>query len=419
MSLITNLENDIKFALDRFPGMKKIIKRIYQLSWCTITNSWETKEGEFKKITPADGYEYIGGYYDKAPWDSTDRYLISLRVKDAHSAPASTTPGVICVIDTQTGMLTEIGETSAWNVQQGCMAQWLGPDYGTRIIYNDYRNGKYCSVIYNWDKRTEEKVLGRPIYDVAPNGEFALSLDFSRLHRLRPGYGYANIYDCSEGVLCPDDYCVWKINIDTGESVGLISYIDFNNFEHKDTMDGAEHKVNHIMISPDSKRFMILHRWLKNNIKKTRLLTIGIDGCDWYNLSDDDYVSHCYWKDNTTILSFLRKKETGDHYYLLKDKSSNFRLLWEELRTDGHCSYSVDHSMVVTDTYPDRSRTSKVYLCVENGYKILAKVFSSFKYDNQCRCDLHPRWNRKGDAICFDSSHEGIRAIYIIDNVEF
>ena len=67
---------------------------------------------------------------------------------------------------------------------------------------------------------------------------------------------------------------------------------------------------------------------------------MNIDGTDMYNLSDENFVSHCCWKNDKEILSFLRKKETKDHYYLIKDKTKEYQMFWNELNTDGHCTYS-------------------------------------------------------------------------------
>ena len=45
----------------------------------------------------------------------------------------------------------------------------------------------------------------------------------------------------------------------------------------------------------------------------------------------------------------------------------------------------------------------------------IARVFAPFKYDNDTRCDLHPRWNRAGNKICFDSVFEGHRGLYTVE----
>lgn len=406
-----------KKLLEQFPAAKHTAKRIYQATSVALSRDHAKCEGTLRRVTPDDDFEYFYGYYDKSPWDATDRYMIALRVDQAYRSPAPKEPGTVCLIDTQNdNQVIEIGTTHAWNVQQGCMAQWLGPDFRTRIIYNDFRDGKYHSVIYNVEKQQEENVLYFPVYDVSRDGTFALSLDFNRLHRLRPGYGYSNLPDRTKGELCPDSGCVWKISIPDGAVEELFKYSDFASFEPDETMKDAEHKVNHLMISPDGKRFMILHRWFQNGRKHTRLVTANTDGTELFNLSDDIFVSHCYWKNNQEILSFLRKQETGDHYYLLKDKTHEYSLYWPRLSTDGHCSYSPDQSLIVTDSYPNRKRMAFVYICTEKQQQPvrIAKVFSPFKYDNDCRCDLHPRWNRAGDMICIDSVHEGKRAMYTI-----
>lgn len=415
MNFVT-IESWGKRAFEQFPFIKHTAKRIYQLTSYALSKDKVRAEGNIQRITPKDNYEYFYGYYDKSPWDANGKYIIALRVKQTYKNVAPKEQGMVILIDSQnTNHILEIGKTDSWNVQQGCMAQWLGPDFKTRLIYNDFREGKYCSVIFNIIEMKEEKTLPMPIYDVSKDGTFALTLDFNRLHRMRPGYGYSNLPDKTKGILCPDETCVWKINIFDGTITPLLKYTDMFSFEHDESMDGAEHKVNHIMISPNGKRFMILHRWFKNGRKHTRLVTCNIDKTEMYNLSDDVFVSHCYWKNNDEILSFLRKKSSGDHYYLMRDKTKQYSLLWPELNTDGHCSYSPDNKWIITDTYPNRKRLASVYLCKENGYcKQIAKVFAPFRYDNNCRCDLHPRWSRDGKKICIDSVHEGKRGIYII-----
>ena len=413
----TELEAAGKKALEQFPTVKHAAKRVYQAASVATNRDKVKAEGDITRVSPDDGYEYFYGYYDKSPWDAADRYMICVRVQQAYKSVAPKEPGTVCLIDTAEGnKLIEIGTTHSWNVQQSCMAQWMGPDFKSRIIYNDFRDGHYCSVIFNVENMTEEKVMPLPVYDVSRDGTFALSLDFNRLHRMRPGYGYSNQPDTTKGKLCPDQTCIWKIDIPSGEVTKLFKYTDFASFEPDETMKGAEHKVNHLMISPNGKRFMVLHRWFDKGRKHTRLVTVNIDRTDMYNLSDDVFVSHCFWKNDEEILSFLRKKETGDHYYLMKDKTQEYKMYWPELNTDGHCSYSPDGEFIITDTYPNRKRIASVYLCTEedNRSSRIARVFSPFKYDNDCRCDLHPRWNREGNKICIDSVHEGKRGLYVI-----
>lgn len=411
------LENAGKKALEQYPALKRLIKRVYQLISCAVSPEKNKVDGAVARVSPDDDYEYFYGYYDKSPWDITDRYMICMKVKQTFKSVSPVETGIVGLIDTKNNnKFWKIGVTHAWNVQQGCMAQWMGPDFKSRIIYNDFRNGQYCSVIYNFENKVEEAELPLPVYDVAINGQFALTLDFSRLHRLRPGYGYHNLPEETSGEFCPDKPCIWKMDISTGGITPLFKYTDFAAFEHDKTMEDAEHKVNHIMISPNGERFMVLHRWFQKGRKHTRLVTANVDKSEMYNLSDDIFVSHCFWKDNQHILSFLRKKEGGNHYYLLKDKSQEYIMHWPRLETDGHCSYSSDKSLVVTDSYPNRRRLAFLYICKEKQEQPvrIAKVFAPFRYDNDCRCDLHPRWNRAGDMVCIDSVHEGKRGLYVI-----
>jgi len=412
--MIRKIENHINNFLQQYPNVKKVIKRVYQLGMYTISPKIKS-EGNITRISPDDGMEYFFGYYDKSPWDATDRYMLCLRAKNTYKSVAPNEPAEIILFDTKDNNSYQVlGETRAWNVQQGCMLQWLGPDYSEKIIYNDFRNGDYCSVILNIKTR-EETLISMPVYSVANNGKFALTLDFSRLHRLRPGYGYANIPDSYKNEKCPDSPCIWYVDLVTGDIIPILKYTDFAHFEPRPEMNDAEHKVNHIMLNPSGERFMVLHRWINKSNKYTRLVTVNSDGTTMYNLNDDNMTSHCFWKNDQEIIAFAHKKEYGNGYYLMRDQTNQYERKWPELTSDGHPSYSPDGSMVVTDTYPDRARIARVYCIKNEKVHEIAKVFAPFKYDNDVRCDLHPRWNRSGDKICIDSVFEGRRSLYLIN----
>ena len=104
----------------------------------------------------------------------------------------------------------------------------------------------------------------------------------------------------------------------------------------------------------------------------------------------------------------------------MTDKTKDFTHYWKQLSNDGHPTYSPDKSLIVTDTYPDRARIASIKILKENreNLKTVAKVFAPFKYDNDTRCDLHPRWSRDGRMICFDSVYEGKRRLYVVKDVD-
>ena len=417
-----SVEQKINYHLNKYPRIKKYIKRGYQLAMYVISSKIKS-EGDIICVSPNESFEYFFGYYDKSPWDVTGRYLLCLRAKNTWSEPDPKDEAEILLFDGQDGnSFRVIAKTNTWNVQQGCMLQWLGPDNSSKIIYNDLRNGRYCSVIKNV-KSGEERVLPMPVYTVSTDGKTALTLDFSRLHNLRPGYGYSALIEKTIGVALPDETCIWKIDIETGEVAELLKYTDFANFQPRPEMQeaGSVHKVNHLMLSPNGKRFMVLYRWYCGQRKYTRLITCNIDGTDMYLLSDDDMVSHCYWKDDEHIIAFENKHDGGTGYYLMKDKTQEYQHLWPQLSNDGHPSYCpTDNSLVVFDTYPDRARIQEVKIARDTDVegkdiKVLARVFAPFKYDNDTRCDLHPRWSRDGKKICFDACFEGHRGLYVVD----
>lgn len=413
-----SIEQKINQVLQKTPGIKKGIKRVYQLGMYAVSPKIKA-EGNLTRLTPDDGLEYFFGYYDKSPWNADETQLLALRAASTTSDVAPKEPAEIVLIDLASGDIKVLGETRAWNVQQGAMLQWLGPDHLSRIIYNDFIEGAYVSVILDIQSM-DRQVLPMPVYSVSEQGDIAMTLDFSRLHRLRPGYGYGRLGDATANEQAPESPAIWKMDLASGSLQEIISYKELTAFQPRDEMSGAEHKVNHIMLAPNGKRLMFLHRWVKGGQRFTRLITMNSDGSEIYNLSDDNMASHSFWKNDTEIISYLRKEETGNGYYLMKDKTEHYEKVLDNLSSegDGHPSFSPDGSWLITDTYPNRQRLQSVILTqsdhLKEGKKV-AKVFAPFKYDNDVRCDLHPRWDRKSKKVCIDATHEGKRAMYALD----
>ena len=361
------------------------------------------------------------GYYDKSPWDSTGRYMLALEVEFMDRAPTPNDAATIGLIDLKENCLFRpVAKTYAWNWQQGCMLQWMPNTFRRRIIYNDRRDGRFISVIYDVESG-EVRSLPLPIYALTHDGRYALTLNFSRLDRTRPGYGYAGVHDPTVEEKAPENDGIYLMDLRTGEYDLIISLAQIVAFRPRLDMRGAVHWFNHLLISPNDQRFIFLHRWSSPTIGKkwlTRLFTANLDGSDIYLVADDGMVSHFDWRDSTHILAWARKKEVGDHYYLFTDCSEEFQIIGKDvLNRDGHCSYSPDRRWILTDTYPDQENKRRLLLYHPETKRLieLGRFYSPPKLRGAIRCDLHPRWSRDGHYICFDSAHEDQRQMYIID----
>jgi hypothetical protein len=404
----------IATKLRKQPKLKRFLKNTYQIVGDIISDR-QSSPASIQCVSDYK-YEHLFGYYDKSPWNRSGDKIIYLRVKDASSVTASDVPAEIIINNIKTDEETSLTKTNSWNVQQGCMLQWLGPDFETEILFNDFRRGKHCAIIFNVDTK-EERIIDVPVYSVSLDGKSALTLDFARLHTLRPGYGYMNAHDRTQDDKCPESPCIWVIDLVSNKVVPIITYKQLFDFEHKESMKQAFHKVNHIMINPSGTRFMFLHRWIKNGVKFDRLLTCRMDGKDIYNLLDEDMVSHCNWKDDTTIIAFAHTHEFGNHYYILHDKSGEREVMDKYLPdVDGHPSYSPDGKYIITDSYPNFKRKQRLYLydVQAKSCKQIAEVYSSKPYINDTRCDLHPRWKRDSSEICFDGAQGKYRQVYTL-----
>lgn len=360
------------------------------------------------------------GYYDVTPFDLGERYLLAAQVSASGKTTPSLTPLSLGYYDLEEPkpVFHEIGQTSTWCWQQGCRLQWFPFSGRKAVLYNRVIEGRYGCVIQDIFSKELLRTFQNPIYAIDPKGQWALSLNFSRLQRLRPGYGYANLPDRTENQAAPEEEGIWKINLENGVAELLISLRTISEWEPLPGMAQATHYFNHLHFNPSSSRFLMFHIWEQNKKRRTRLITADLNGQNRFPLINEGHVSHYAWKSENEIIAYATHAGTGTRYYQYRDQSQERMVVGKDhLTEDGHPSFSPDGSILLTDTYPDKNRHQHLllYKIKEGRLQRLESFFSPMRYYGEQRCDLHPRWSPSGNQICIDSAHESHRAVYVIN----
>ena len=415
MSNFNPVEKFIAYVLSFTPGMKKYIKWMYQFANYIL----KRKSYMYKCKYPLNRVnnsvsESFFGYYDKSPENESGYFSIFQEAEHSTKKRPNYKHSVnIMLKNNNSGEIVKVGTSDAYNWQQGTKLQWLNND---SFVYNYFDKTKnvYNAKIYNIRYNTFEKVC-MPVYDVFED-KYALSLNFSRLNKLRPDYGYR----------CKDE----KVDFANNSNDGIF-FIDFKenkisllisleqlvSIKPEKTMQKAKHKVNHIMISPNGDKFIFMHRWLSGSGKRyDRLLVSDIKGKNIKIIADDEMVSHCCWYNNDIIVGYLNHSSYGAAFYKIDLRANEPHLLSEKLLKfgDGHPTFF--GAKMVFDSYPDRARMKHLYLydIEKDSVEEVGEFFESLTYFGETRCDLHPKWTKYGKSIYFDSVHEGQRKLFKI-----
>lgn len=415
------LKQRVARALESMPLVRNSVRAAYrQASYlCFRDNGFRYSLHPESRMLSAE--EWLGaplnadfgvffGYYDKSPWSPTMEQVILHRATAIHAE--------ILVLDRPSRTSRVVGVSTTWNHQQGSMAQWLPWSNGKSLIFNDRADGNLVSRIVGADGK--QATVPLPIQTVHPTSPVALSLNYRRLARIRPEYGYRGPAQNFAPDQALDRDGVWYVDLTSGDSRLLFSIARLKENSGRLEMLESEHKVNHFTYSPAGSRFAFLHRWLGPRGKFSRLYVASSDGTDLRLLLDDRMVSHYTWLDEMSLLAWARAPEAGDRYYLIDVTTGERRVIGGgtlDVWGDGHPSFSPDRRWIVTDSYPDAARQRRLllYEISTGAVTLVGRFFAPWSFDGAERCDLHPRWSPDGKAICIDSAHTNSRMTYIID----
>ncbi|MBY8155777.1 hypothetical protein KW499_18415 [Vibrio fluvialis] len=415
MANYSSFERNIAKFLRSFPFLKNGLKYTYQvLNYYLYKNKYlEKSKFPIVDISPLSPESFYG-YYDKSP-KKNGYELFQVSENDTSKCPKFYTNKKksisVVVKSINEGEIVFERNTSAFNWQQGSKLQWVSDD---EIIFNDIVDDSVVSILYNLSTK-KETIIEQSIYD-AFNKEFFISIDYRVLEKLRPDYAYFRKHGW--GHIKFDEQKI--IYSEFGDNVrDIISIKKINqDFPLKFDCDFSKQKFNHIMISPEGKKFVFLHRAYNDaGARIDRFFVTNLDSMySTKMISDSGMISHYNWIDENKVISYMNHMGVNGYYVI--DLSNDIEIKKVNINGldsygDGHPTYIGDGKFI-TDTYPNKSKLKSLILVDLNEKKleVIAEFFEPLKYGGQTRCDLHPKWDAETKSIYVESVHKGKRKLY-------
>lgn len=364
-----------------------------------------------------DAFNSFFGFYDCTPFGPENNRVLYHRTADPIQPATRSNALELCYFDIQSFSTKKFAETNTWNWQKGCRLQWL-PGTEDQVIYNREVNEEYGAVIYDLKADEPETILEHPIYSVSPNGEYATSLNYSRLERLHSDYGYTNFRDKTQGEHAPSYDGIYRIDLTTGAKELLVSYQEMT--ELTNSPSEVEHYAMNLIINPAGDRCAFLHRYHQNNRRMTNLLCVSANGEELTLLQEEDEASHPIWLSDRQLLTTINQDGVAARSRLVvinTDSGEKRDVNLDGIGQDIHPTiHPTQPEVIVGDTYPQVTGRRKLFQAnLESGAteplgSVYGPVFHGVKRD------LHPRFDRKGKYLCVDLPRPKNRqAVYLLE----
>ena len=415
MAEFTARERLIAGMLSAMPGVKQAVKKVY-----VSVNALTHRKGYTQKVFMCDApvspvyggeEESFFGYYDKCPANGRGDVLMYLTSHPTRRNPSASLP-ITVAVSMADGTLKKLDATYAYNWQQGARAQWLTDDL---IIYNVFEDNAYKAKVYSLEADSVVRTYDWPVQDAFAN-EYFLAIDYERIMAVRPDYGYRNRPRLTdEELMSTRDVGIRQVNIATGEVRMLIAMDDIVACDHKEVFDRCVHVVNHLMISPEGRGLIFVHRFYEGKRRHDRLMYWN--GADLKVLMDEDMVSHYCWVSEDELFGYMRCGGVNGFFFVNVKTGETRPCAALNVLSHGDGHPTCCGSRIIVDTYPDKSRMQHLMLYDMPSGRVepIAEVYQSVRYMNQTRCDLHPRFGRDGKSVFFDSVFSGKRQLCKLD----
>ena len=199
------------------------------------------------------------GYYGINPWDRSGQRHLALETDFHERRPEVGDSATVGMVDRRTGEFSAVGETAAFNLQQGAMMHWIGSGADEELTYNDWEDGRVVARAV--DPATgATRTIADAIAAVSPDRRTGIGLDFARMAHCRPVVGYANDTDPAQIDPFPEDDGLFLLDLDSGRSRLVLSIAEVVRASGYSTREGDLAWFNHVAFNTDGSRLLFFCR---------------------------------------------------------------------------------------------------------------------------------------------------------------
>lgn len=383
-----------------------------------------------RQVTQGPQHHFYGyiGHVGNTPWSGDGRYMVLLRTGFQDRMPEPGEPADIVLLDTQDDYNVEkVGETRAWNFQQGTMLYWNPEAPNTQFFFNDRDPDTHAVFCVLYDIAKRERVREYRFDDVhignsgvAQRGGSFLAINYGRLGRLRPVTGYPGALDTTAEEKHPANDGIFKVDVTTGVRTLLVSYrrlADEIRAIHPQVADMGLF-INHSLWSRENDQVLCYIRggWDKSGTKKTRIdvpFTMDSAG-NQLNIPLKHFGGHPEWAPGGFIIGAI------DGRQVLFDPKTNdvtdtIGTLESIPRPRDDIALS-PNGRWLANGHRFEGRDRYTFIEMDTGDHIHSPLFDFEPYrSGTLRIDPAPCWNRDGTAIAVPAlAPDGTRQTFVI-----
>jgi len=398
------------------------LKRFFRKKNC---NNFLVDDNFEKKFLSVKDRSVFFGYHDKSPFNYTSSKIlacVTLNNKITNESECTKLDIGFYDMTSEDPIFNHITETNIWSWQQGCMLQWVNKNKDTdEIIYNKLIDGEYKAEIYNLKDANTSKVLCASIYSIDNEGKKATSVNFSRIHSFRPGYGYKILpFEFLNDLEYLEKDGLFYIDIETNQKSLLVSFLELRSFFGLSLVNHIDEYINHSTFSPDGLTIAFFYVTNIDGIRKTYFLIYYFTDRTFKLIEGKYNVSHYCWLNNDLIIATIVNKYGFIEYKKINLMNLKFYKINGSVNLDGHpVLLSKNKGLILTDTYPDNNNYQNLYYIDESKGKnfLIDRLLAPNEFRGQIRCDLHPRINNSEDQISIDTIKDGVRVMIVYKKI--